>query len=498
MSGDTIDRLAKVIISGDRLTATLRLEPGIGDELTEDVVRGLLTGRGVDPFAADRPRRIAAAVEAYRDATERLEMVVAEGRAPVHGVDGRFELDPSLAPEQRARPRATDDGAVSFYERSAFTIVAAGQRIGRLIAPTEGQPGVDVMDGDLAARSGRPAPIRLDASVEADADGEVRSRVDGELQATGGLLRVVELLSVPEYVDFSTGNVHFPGDVVVGRGVRDCFTVRCGGDLTVRELVEAATLVVGRDAKLDRGMAAREKGSLTVGRDLDAKYLDNVHCVVGRDMQALKEVHNCHVVVGRRFIGPTCAVIGGALAVAGKAEIGQIGGESGSQTDVILGRIGDLEELARQALDLLPAVERAAEVAAERLEQMRRMAIKPTAQQTRELTELELEVEATEARLDPLRRAIEQIAESLSRHTEAELSVGKIIHAGATIWIGTHRAEFETAIKGPLRIHLSQLGAPVITDGVRGSAIPLADIAKVTTADRLDATALRRATGRAA
>ena len=498
MSGDTIDRLAKVIISGDRLTATLRLEQGIGDELTEDVVRGLLTGRGVDPFAADRPARIGAAVSAYHDSADCVEMVIAEGTAPVHGVDGRFELDPSLAPEQRARPSATDDGAVSFYERSAFTIVAAGQRIGRLITPTQGQPGVDVMDGELAARSGRPSPIRFDGSVEMTEDGEVRARVDGELQTTGGVVRVVELLSVPEYVDFSTGNVHFPGDVVVGRGVRDCFTVRCGGDLTVRELVEAATLVVGRDAKLDRGMAAREKGSLTVGRDLDAKYLDNVHCVVGRDMQALKEVHNCHTVVGRRFSGPTCAVIGGALAVAGKAEIGQIGGESGAITEVTLGRIGDLEVLARRALDLLPAAQRAAEAAADRLEQMQRMAVRPTEQQAREIAELELEVQAAGARLDPLLGAIERVAESMSRHTETDLTVAKIIHPGTIIWIGAHKAEFETAVKGPVRIHLSQLGAPVITDSVRGSAVPLADIAKVTSADRIDAGALRSAASRAA
>ena len=495
---ESIDRLAKVIISGDRLTATLRLEPGIGPELTEDVVRALLTGRGVDPFAGDRPARITAAVATYRASDARLEMVIAEGAAPNHGVDGRFDLDPSLAPELQAPAKAGADDAISFYERSAFTIVAAGQRIGRLVPPTNGQPGVDVMDGDLAARCGRPAPVRFDQSVEIGEDSEVRARVDGELQLSGGLVRVVELLSVPEYVDFSTGNVHVPGDVVVGRGVRDCFTVRCGGDLTVRELVEAATLVVGRDAKLDRGMAAREKGSLTVGRDLDAKYLDNVHCVVGRDMQALKEVHNCHTIVGRRFSGPTCAVIGGALVVAGKAEIGQIGGESGAITEVALGRISDLEDLASQALDLLPAAQRAAEAAADRLEQMQRMAVRPTEQQAKEISELELDAQATGARLKPLLGAIERIAESMSRHTAADLTVTRIIHPGATIWLGAHKAEFETAVKGPVRIHLSQLGAPVITDSMRGSAAPLADIAKVTHVDRLDAGALRHATKKAA
>lgn len=488
---DAIDRLAKVVISGDRTTASLRLEPGLADQdVTEDALRALLTARQIGAGEDDRPALIRSAIEQYRETGGPVEVVIARATAPSHGTDGRFELDPAFS-----TPQAGDgEGAVSFYDRSAFVVVKAGQRLGRLFRETSGEDGVDALGQPLPARAGAPCPIEFHESVAIADDGTVTARIEGQLQVRSHLLRVAPLLTIQESVDFSTGNVDFPGDVVVRHGVRDCFTVKCGGDLTVRELVEAATLQTGRDARLLSGMAARDKGTITTGRDLSAKYLDSVQCVVGRDMRIVKEVQNCTAVVGRRFLGAECAVIGGSLMVAGRVEAGQLGSGGGATTELIIGHMEDLESLAQQALELIPALQRTARSATERLEQIQRSAVKYTPAQIEEMDQLRREAETAEASLAPLLSAVRRLAGSLEAHTEANLMVKRMIYPRVTIWIGEWRAEFEQAAPGPLRIRLDSKGRPFIQDVARGRAIPLGEVARVTRVERfLDREALTSA-----
>jgi uncharacterized protein (DUF342 family) len=489
---DAIDRLAKVVISGDRMTASLRLEPGLpGPEVTEDALRALLTARGIGAGEDDRPELIRQAIDQYRTTGGPVEVVIARAIAPAPGEDARFELDSAFTEQQAS---GADDGAVSFYDRSAFVVVRAGQRIGQLFPATDGRPGFDATGQVLPARAGAPCPLHFDDSVAVADDGTVTAAVEGQLQVRSNFLRVVQVLVIAESIDFSTGNVDFPGDVTVRHGIRDCFTVKCGGDLNVRELVEAATLDIGRDARLHSGMAARDKGSISVGRDLTAKYLDSVQCVVGRDMRIVKETQNCNAIVGRRFLGGDCAVIGGSLVVAGRAEVGQLGSQGGAATELVVGHIEHLESLACQALELVPALERTARSATERLGQLQRSAVKYTAAQIEEMNQLRAEAETAQASLAPLLGAIRRLAGSLDAHTEADLLIKRTIYPGVVIWIGGCRAEFETAVRGPVRIHLDTKGRPFIHDVAHGRAMALADVAKVAPVDRfLDRRALAAA-----
>lgn len=494
---DAIDRLAKVVISGDRMTASLRLEPGLAEQdVTEEALRALLTARKIGAGEDDRPALIRGAIEEYRETGGPVEVVIARATAPAHGADGRFELDPAFSP-----PEATggEDGAVSFYDRSAFVVVKAGQRLGRLIRETAGEDGVDAMGQPLPARAGAPCPIEFHESVAIADDGTVTAKIEGQLQLRSHLLRVAPLLTIQESVDFSTGNVDFPGDVVVRHGVRDCFTVKCGGDLTVRELVEAATLVTGGDARLLSGMAARDKGSITTGRDLSAKYLDSVQCVVGRDMRIVKEVQNCTAVVGRRFLGGDCAVIGGSLMVAGRAEAGQLGSGGGAATELVIGHMEDLESLAQQALELIPALQRTARNATERLGHIQRSAVKYTPAQIDEMDQLRREAETAQASLAPLLGAVRKLAGSLDAHTEANLLVKRMVYPRVTIWMGGWRAEFEQAVRGPVRIRLDRKGRPFIQDVAHGRTMGLGEVARVTPVERfLDRSALAAAVERQA
>lgn len=484
-----------VTIAPDGRSATLAIEPGVDPTmLNEQVLCGLIATRDV-VVTAETKRRVVALLESFTEhPDEPAEAVVAEGTAPVHGRDGWFGLDPAVLPSPKrggdasADDESDDEGQgsekIDYYAKSAFAVVRGGQRIGVLHPPEPGVDGADVRGRVLAARQGKALKLKTDESVTLQPDGAVLANHGGLVEHDESSVKVLRELLVPKGVDFHTGNIDFPGDVVIRKGVRDCFTVRADGDLTVHDLVEAATLVAGHDATLTGGMAAREKGTLRVGRDLHAKYLDNVECSVARDLTVDRELANSTTEVGRAMDSPRCSVIGGSLVVTQACHVAQTGSEAGVPTEIVLGKIAELEELAKQAMELMPRLEARSAKAQEELDQLKANITKLTPTQAERMTELEFEVGRGISPMQPLIDAMTELRELVHSHSTVELTIERVMYAGTTIWLGVYRAEVQEAIKGPLRITLDARGQPLITDLTNESVTPLTKLARVIKNDR--------------
>ncbi|MEO0630863.1 MAG: FapA family protein, partial [Planctomycetota bacterium] len=353
---DHIDNAIRVGLDGSLMTATLRVAAGTDPaDVNAMTISSVATGRGVQSSEAV-DRAIEEAVQHYDpESSSDFEFVIARGVPPVHGEDGRFEFDGSIleiferaAQLKRRRPSERDDdqpldeieGDACHYQRSTIAVVRAGDRIGQIVEPTAGQDGVDVCGGCAPARHGGPATTSFDEStIILQNDGTLVASVGGLLNTADNHLRVTEDLVIPGYVDFSTGNVEFDGDITVEKGVRDCFVVTAARSLKVLGQVEAATLNAGRDVHLLRGITGREKGEIVAGRDLRSRFLDSSTLTVARDLHAEREVTHCTINVGRNIIAPSAALLGGTCTVAGTAEFAQIGTESGTPTVLRLGRL---------------------------------------------------------------------------------------------------------------------------------------------------------------
>lgn len=490
MPASDFDRLVRVSIDADRLAASVTIQPGLEPEfLAPELLNSLLDQHGV-VRSQQRDAAVEALLAAAREQPGRpAEAVVVRGVEPVHGRAGRFEL---AAPPP---PPASDTGQTDHYQRSAFHIVHAGETVGTLFPPTEGVDGVDVTGKALHCRTALAASVRFDDTVTLEKDGTVRAAIPGIVCLKEGSLRILDTLKVDGYVDFSTGNIDFPGHVTVNRGVRDCFSVRTGRSLTVHELVEAAQIHAQEDATLERGMAAREKGSLRVGRDLHAKYLDNVDATIGRDAVIAKEVANCHLRVARHFAGPACSLVGGEL-FAMSAELAQVGSRAGVATGIVLGRIAEHEDKAKRlAAAIVPMQQRVAAMR-EKLDQLRRAAGRLSPAQAEELTELQFELSTQETRLARLVEALEAYLRVIAAQGKGSLTFHRVLCAGVRIWIGNWRAEFNTELMGPATITLDAGGHPVVQDQGSQAPVPLSKLARVIEDDRfIHVDEVRRACG---
>lgn len=492
----------RIKVSADNLVACLVIDPDADVEsISEDQIDALAADRNFIA-GADRSRIIREFLEASADAPrdEPIETVIARGRAPEHGVDGHILFEPGLDPNEHVESDAHQGGqpaprhpepnpspgeAVDFYNQSAFTVVSPGQPIGRIVEPTPGADGFDVTGKPIAAKAGRQLDVAIEDSILGERDGRLISQASGIIEYAGSRLRVLSELNIAGNIDFSTGNVSFPGDVNVAKGVKDCFSVHVGGSLVVRELVEAANICVAVDTALQRGMAARAKGSLKTGRDLTVNYLDNAEIVVGRDLHVIKEISACNVQVGRRIIGPTAAIVGGQVVAGHRCELGQIGSESGTRTWLTLGRLTELDHLAIKIAALQPACERQAARTRKRLETISTLGPNLTPEQAQELAALQFAAPDAEAWVGKIREALERMWQTHRDNTLAELIVNKLLYAGVRLSIGRYEALITQDLKGPLRIAVDASGEPRIGDPARNDGASLKTVATLVESDAM-------------
>lgn len=481
MSIDALDKVARVSVSSDGLRATLQIQPGAeASDITPEAVEAILASRGVRPSEATARAAESLARSLAENPGVMAEAIAAEGVPAIDGKDGHFELAQDIADKTKP-PESDEDGqpVIDHYGRSAFIIVTEGQLLGVIHPHTDAQDGMDVRGKLIKAVIGRPCPLVLDDSIEQKPDGSVYALKRGRLELLPTSLRIEPVLEIDESVDFSTGNVDFPGDVVIRKGVRDCFRVDVGGSLEVVELVEAASIQAKGSITLRRGMAGRGKGELVTGGDLEAKYLDGVHARIAYDLRIQRELTNCNTVVGRSLHANTCTVVGGELHVRFGGSVRSLGGEAEASTIIRLGSDPQLDELARLLEDTLPQSTAAISKAMQELQDLQKIGSRLTATQAETMTSLQFEIMNGQAKQPAIRGAIEQVLLAYEKLHGATLTVEKAIMPGVVIQFGGQSATVRELIKGPVQIALDQSGAIVLKDPGSGSSTPLAAKAKI-------------------
>lgn len=420
--------------------------------LSEELCHQALQEAGVE-----YTREVAAAVrdvlKLCATSTQDVEACVAKASAAVDGVAGRIEW---LIDESAGGDDCEDK---SFYERSPYVMVRSGQVIGRLIAPTAGQDGRDVKGKTIAAKAGRAVALKLDASILRNSRDELIAQTDGLLVRTADAARISQLLEIPGFVDFSTGNVRFDGDVSVKEGIRDLFVVQAKGSVEVRGLIESATIECGHDLVAYRGMAGREGGHVKVGGHLIARYLNNVQGEVHGDLRVEREVLNCGLSVDGSVRVPNGSVIGGRIICGGAAEIGTLGSSAAATTELVVERLPRLEQVLDQLAQVVTQLtHRRSELVAEQ-QRLTSQSSRPSAAVKERLTELLFEIQQAEAALLKAQTGRESLAATIAAKRCVAVTVYRELFEGAVLTLRDRQFKVHKSCRGPLRITRGDCGS---------------------------------------
>ena len=297
-----------------------------------------------------------------------LLIPLAEGTPSQNGNDAEFEW--AIEIEQRRPGKILDDGSIDYRERNLTTVVKEGDLLGRLLPPTAGVPGKDIFGNELIP----PQPVNIevitDSRIYAEADDEGLLAFFAEVG--GGISANIELKKVKGRthkrinvgvnptsniegdIDYTTGNIDFNGDVVIGGSVHPQFSVKATGSVTIEGYVEAgAYITAGEDILIKRGVVGAST-ELVAGGDIMAKYIQEATVRAGGDVKAGSYIFNASVRGGGTVVvmgkgeGKSRALVGGLIWGARAVTAKSIGSPYNTGTRLVTGVDPDLVNRAEQ------------------------------------------------------------------------------------------------------------------------------------------------------
>lgn len=485
-AGPADDGAAKrLVISTDRrgLSCTVTILPGRADATPDaTAVTAMLEAQEVSPDSIDRGAIEALLARAGADHEIEHAAVVARGTAPENGLHAGFTLDAGLA-ERLARIAArrgrsdadpvaesadqpsgaqadgADENGIDYRSQSAFVIVAKGAALGVVTEPTPGIAGINVRGEVIPAKKGRKLRITLDDTT-AIVDGTLVSLVDGVLRSSIDRVRVDPTLTIIADVNYSTGNLDFPGPVVINGGVKDHFRVTAGGPVRVDQLVEAAEILTRGDLLLSQGMAGREIGRLWVGGDLRAGYIDGVRATVGGACLVVNEIKESEITVLNGVESPSCAFYGGRLESRKRVDLGVVGSSGGVSTELAIGLLPGVEAMIARLLAALESIDHQRSSGAAELEALVSSGRSLTATQAERLGELQ----HSEARADEMAGKVATGAMNLLGAIRSlgrpALHVHRALHRGVRLRLRHAEFVISATHNGPVVIDLDPNGVP--------------------------------------
>ncbi len=479
MTSDASQPAPSAVISDDKLTAQLLIPPGYDRAmLTENLLESIIRDAGVEVTDYTK-QALANLVQDPPPQDQAATVDIACGQPVVNGTDGKLQwLVDQDDPEQDAP--AQDAQNTSYYDHSSFVMVHTGDEIGRVHPPTPGQDGRDVTGGTISAKDGKDVTILIDESIMRRADGLLIAQDDGVLHRETGKAQVRKKIEIQEYVDFSTGNIEFDGDIEVCRGVRDCFVVNASGNIKVLGLIEAAIIEAGNDLIAAGGFAGRERGHAKIGGSLRGKYLDNVQGNVEENLVIDREVINCELTINGSIDSPHGSIIGGRITSTGAVSIGTLGSGAGVVTELVIGSVPKLQPFASELEVMVETFTTEVDKLTAEQDLINKMSVKGrmTATDRERQTEIMFDLSMASARLDKALRTLDSVRKEISKRRRVDISVHRKINPGTTFILDDRCFKITEELKGPARIFFDDRGNPVCRQG-ESQACPLAQITEV-------------------
>ena len=315
-------------ISGDHLTAALAVPAGTHLSLAE--LRALLTAENVH-VGLDPQLLLAATKVTAMDRS----LIVARGRAPQAGADGRLEL---LIQESGS---VYAEGTVDLHELHHFREVPVGAPLARLAPPTPGIPGIDVHGAPIPAPSGKESSFGaalgpgccLDPADEHLARAEFAGIYQRFTRGGRPFLQVSPEVRVPGDIDMTIGNISSQHPVLVQGDVHATFTLKSRGAITIAGSIEDARVSARGDLEVKGGILQGVTRVKAQG-DLRARHIESRE-VKARNLHVDFAIHFARI----RATGTVTAkeIVGGEVLAAAAVTCDTLGDVDGRPTLIQVG-----------------------------------------------------------------------------------------------------------------------------------------------------------------
>ncbi|MBQ4232460.1 MAG: DUF342 domain-containing protein [Lachnospiraceae bacterium] len=345
---DTNYSLNEIIvdISRDSLIANVEIITDGSYELTETELYEFLYAYELAESRIDK--------ELVSDIVKRnrfnVALPVAQGIAPVDGVDGYFEYFFTQT-DVKPKPLILDDGSVDYSSVNFVGTVSVGDKIACYHPPVKGTPGIDVYGQEIPPKEGRDYPTPSLRNCKYNPDNKCFYALkEGRVNASTGRIEVIEEMQINSDVNSAYGNIDFIGNIVINGNVEEGVEIRASADIIINGLVQNACIYAGGDITIDSGIHGGKNCKIECGGTLTARFIE--HAKITAHMNVISNyILSCKIHAGNSIIvnNGVGIIAGGKLYAGFKIDANRIGNKQGIDTWVTVGLIGDEETKAELA-----------------------------------------------------------------------------------------------------------------------------------------------------
>lgn len=453
--GEVRDASAAVEVAPDKMSAWLTVTPPFGGTaITQEQVDRALTAKGVTSGILEWALEQVLAT----GAAERT--LIAQGRAVVHGEDGRLQC---LIPMVKDRHPHLDEHDIADYrDLGGIVTVHQGERLMQKHPPTPGEAGENVLGQVIPAKPGKEAMYSTQlkgAMVDPEDSAFLVAEISGQpVEVSHGM--TVEPTVTLKTVDLSTGNLDFDGTINITGDVHAGMSIRASGDIHVGGTVEAATLDAGGDIIVKGGIIGHgevhdhpdDKQKSDIARircagSCSAHFVENASIETGDSILVANLVMQSElaainqIMVGKPGTGQG-RIIGGLVEATLLVQAGTIGSPAGVRTRVMVGTNPYLHDKLKRTTHLL---EKKAKEMDDVIKLLTYVRSHPERMPAGVLQKAENTQMALMLDMETLQEEKEQFEHELELAVDARVVVEKAIFGGAQIEIGgqIHHVEMQ-------------------------------------------------------
>jgi uncharacterized protein (DUF342 family) len=392
--------------------------------------------------------------EAARRGEDSRGCVVARGTPAEPGLDGALEFIVRPAGKPAGPPAGGDK--VDYRETNIVQNALAGEPIAIEIPPRPGRDGTDVFGKPVKAPEGKPVKFRTGEGARFDEESrQVIAEMDGRVIWENGVVSVSRTFHVEGSVDYSVGNIAFVGDVTIDGDVLDGFNVRSGGALTVGGNVGACRLDSEGDLVVKGGVFGKGRARLRAKGRLTARFLNDCQAESSADMVVEREAIGSTLMTNSSLSMLAGRLVGGKVSALRGVDVDVLGSPLGVPTSVAAGTDYNLARRQAEVESRIEEVDASVEKISEFLSPLlgdRRRITDLIGRRRDDMQRLLSALRELRAERGELAASLEDLAESTHRGAIRQINIGREMHPGVLLEIGSVRHRVKKEARGPLTV----------------------------------------------
>lgn len=383
---------------------------------------------------------------------------VAAGKLPIPGQNAHIYY--LFDTENRIKLIEAADGRVDYKNINLITTVHTGAILAKKIPATTGENGIDVFGNLVLPKPGRDIALPLGSNVITDGT-NIIAAIAGQAVCLNERIHVLPVLKIDGDVDYSSGNIDFVGNVIIGGSIQSGFSVKATGDIEIQGTI-CGGFVEGKNINIHMGIQGMMRGYVKAAASVYAKFIEHAHVSAGDSIFVNDSILHSQIDAQRKIVvrGYRSLIAGGKVTAGEEIRAKSVGTQVAITTVLEVGVNPQLREEYKQLQNELRKIEL-------NLSEIKKSLIVLRSIDPESLTDKkrELLLQLTKAQfqltgqLDGMQKRFSQIGLELERLRLGKVCVEGTIHSGVKVVVGNQTK----LIREPLRFSTLYLVADEVT-----------------------------------